>query len=332
MINRQIFVRVAPDRQGKLIQSGDALIGAAVNMVSRLRDHIERLDSGVAYAADDIAVLLRALVCDGNGNFVLQRLYSACGLERAMVTLSAPPRQGMDVRFSVGSIPTWERCAFHHSATIVPFTKWRKAPLLTIRSPLDSRTYTWGQFIAEYSHKWGGAHLDKVVPGPLQIVDRYAVGDFSLSGYLLRTAAVQTWILAQKAFEHHFREGASTGGGPAWPRATYYATGGIGSVPRDTREKGHLQWFYLTDNEANYLWYVDDTSPNNVMRLVIGGTPYDVRFTPTGLEGPTVKSIDFIEPRAPKSTSIRSGSRPNATPIKVNGTHINFTKEDDYYS
>jgi hypothetical protein len=54
-----------------LENTGWNLGGAALHMIARMRDHIERLDDGRAYAADDLAVVLRGLLCSGNGNRVL---------------------------------------------------------------------------------------------------------------------------------------------------------------------------------------------------------------------------------------------------------------------
>ena len=90
-------------------------------MVSRLRDHIERLDNGVVHAVDDIAVVLRALLCDGSGNNVMTRLYNDTKLKAPAIQLSPPAQQGRDVNFSVGSLPIDLPKAVNDGAVTIPF-------------------------------------------------------------------------------------------------------------------------------------------------------------------------------------------------------------------
>ena len=61
---------------GGLVHVGLGLSMGAMQLLTRLRDHIERLDGGHPYAADDLAVVLRALMHPGSRNDVLRRLYS----------------------------------------------------------------------------------------------------------------------------------------------------------------------------------------------------------------------------------------------------------------
>src|SRR5215469_16184910 len=90
---------------GSYLHVGEGITGSALQMTSRLRDHIERLDSGVAYAADDLAVVLRAMLCASKGNRVLRRIYEGLNVEEPKVLLSKPPASGDNVIFSVGSLP-----------------------------------------------------------------------------------------------------------------------------------------------------------------------------------------------------------------------------------
>jgi hypothetical protein len=320
--------RTLPGKLGDPVQSGDMLVGTALQLVSRLRDHIERLDSGIAYAADDLAVVLRVLLCHGKGNDVLQRLYGACGLARKELTLSAPPQIDQEVHFSVGSIPTWEPMASSHGAVATLFTKWPNVPLLVVKVSGQRKTYTWGKFIEDYAHKWGGAHLDTRVPPTLQMVDHHAVGDLVLSHYLIRMAAVQVWLLAQEAFGFYYRnrlprefpqEGRVT--------ARYAAHGGITTDPRDTRPKGHLQWFCRTSEVVAFLWYVDDDSRDNVMRLSLGSAPFDVYYTSerpsgTGRED----ALQFIGSRQPIWRSLATIGRDQEMTMPVKGVVKPFTK------
>jgi hypothetical protein len=99
---------------------GNHILGSAVQMTSRLRNHIERLDNGAVRAADDLAVVLRALLCPGTGNNVLRRLYQERGISEPEIILSIAPDANASTQFSVGSIPTREEGAIANGALRVP--------------------------------------------------------------------------------------------------------------------------------------------------------------------------------------------------------------------
>jgi hypothetical protein len=120
-------------------------------MVARLRDHIERLDDGCAYAVDDLAVVLRALLCSANGNRVLMRLAQSAGLSIPKVRLSRPTPAEDDVFFAVGSIPVSEPGAAADGAVEVPITKWMSLRVLTVQSAGSRATYTWDRFLGTYA-------------------------------------------------------------------------------------------------------------------------------------------------------------------------------------
>jgi hypothetical protein len=178
-------------------------------MLARLRDHIERLDDGVAHAADDLAVVLRALLCNSRGNDVLVRLLNACGRVRPQIILSRPPDTSEDVRFSIGSMPIQEKGALADGGTGIPITKWASTRMMVINTMGRRREFTWSQFLNDYANKWGGAHLDLRVPPHLQVIDQYATGGLFLSSYLLRVAAVEIWHATQKVLALHFRPDVS---------------------------------------------------------------------------------------------------------------------------
>lgn len=277
-------------RPGELDISGHALIGPAMQMTARLRDHIERLDNGVVYAVDDLAVVLRAMLCPGRGNDVLRRLYDVAGCPRPDVLLSRPPTSGPDVVFSVGAIPTRELGAVGDGATHVRLTKWPGTRFLVVTSAGRQMDYTWAEFLNGYANKWGGAHLDSAVPSHLQLIDYHAAGGLSLTGYLLRAAAVEVWYLAQAAFVKKLRGGPQALTDSQLEGARYSAPGGISTDPKDISHRGQLHWFSHTKSSAGLLWYVDETSDNNDLRLSLGSVPYDVHCSATDPE--TEKRIE----------------------------------------
>lgn len=224
---------------------GIQILGSAMQMTSRLRDHIERLDNGAVHAADDLAVVLRALLCPGKGNNVLLRLYRECGVSCPNILLSRPPVVNSDTQFSVGSIPTREAGAIADGAMRVPLKRWPDLPVLVVTLAGDRRNFTWNGFLNSYANKWGGAHLDVTVPSHVQFVDCYAAGGLSLTNYLLRTAAVEVWFLAQEVYRQVLRDEKLDSLRPEERESIRFsAQGGINTDPRKLCNKGQLQWFY----------------------------------------------------------------------------------------
>lgn len=306
---------------GELLNTGSVLGGAALQLVGRLRDHIERLDDGRAYAADDLAVVLRCLLCSGRGNRVLMRLTQADGLTVVpRVRLSRPVPDDDDVFFAVGSIPVDELGATSDGATEATLTKWMNRRVLTVTSAGSRTTYTWDRFLSAYAEKWGGAHLDEVVPPHLRMIDDHAVGGLPLSNYLLRTAAVAAWDAAQQILGEVFKEVVAkaqkaamnanvaqrqTRGFPA----IFAPHGGISEAPRGIESRGLLQAFVHRSEQIELLWYVDWTSSDNALHLRFGTLPSDIRYGSVAVpstEGP-VKLQAQRQPDGSKIIDVGAG-------------------------
>jgi hypothetical protein len=259
--------------------TGFGIVGSALHMVSRLRDHIERIDNGVVYAVDDLAVVLRALMCHGQGNSVLRRLHDECGVNQPSVLLSRAPAEDSKVQFSIGSIPTRETGAIADGAAYTSLSKWPNNPVLVVKLGDKQRKYTWDALLSDYANKWGGAHLDAVVPAHLQFIDLYYAGGLNLSGYLLRTAAVEVWFLAQNLFRQIFHpQSPNSFTAEELKQIKYVPEGGLNSDPRDISSRGQVQWFCHSTDMLSLLWYVDETSPDNAMHFQLGQIPYDLRY------------------------------------------------------
>jgi hypothetical protein len=274
---------------GELENTGWNLGGAALQMIARLRDHIERLDDGRAYAVDDLAVVLRALVCSGNGNRVLMRLGRSAGVSIPQVRLARPTPTEDDVFFGVGSIPTGEPGAMADGGVEVALTKWMSLHVLTVQSSGSRVTYTWDRFISTYAMKWGGAHLDPAVPAHLQMIDGHVVGGLPLSNYLLRMAGVAVWNAAQQMFREMFADvtvltdgktgrGVTAGDVTQGRVASYTAPGAMSTAPRDISSRGLLQGFCHRKDRVELLWYVDRNSAVNTLHLRLGTVPWDIRY------------------------------------------------------
>jgi hypothetical protein len=296
---RSMTRKMPETKPGELLNTGANLAGAALQLVGRLRDHIERLDDGRAYAADDLAVVLRCLLCSGKGNRVLMRLTQTDGLTVVpRVRLSRPAPDDDDVFFAVGSVPVDEPGASSDGATEATLTKWMNRRVLTVTSAGSRTTYTWNRFLSTYAEKWGGAHLDEVVPPHLRMIDDHAVGGLPLSNYLLRMAAVAAWDAAQEILGEVLKDvvakaekaskNANIAHGEARRHSAIFAPeGGISAAPRSIESRGLLQAFAHRTEQIELLWYVDSTSPDNALHLRFGTLPYDIRY-----EGSAVPSTE----------------------------------------
>lgn len=117
------------------------------------------------------------------------------------------------------------------------------AAVLVVTLAGDQRRFTWADFLYTYANKWGGAHLDVVVPEHLQFIDCYGAGGLSLTSYLLRAAtAVEVWLLAQQVYREVLQNDflASLDSSDR-EKAIFSAEGGIATAPRDRSNKGLLQ-------------------------------------------------------------------------------------------
>lgn len=161
-----------PTPRVKGTDATDSFLGQALHMLCRLRDHIDRLDRGAAYAVDDLAVVLRAMLYQGDGNRVLARLHKTVNAAPIEVLVSKPPMTGKEVIFSVGSLPATTEMAQQHGASWMPLQDWVKSPVVALRKGEKVEQYTWSALLNRYANKWGGAHLDTSIPADLRAVDR----------------------------------------------------------------------------------------------------------------------------------------------------------------
>ena len=327
---RQKRQPLAMPSQGDLLATRWNLFGATVQMVSRLRDHIERLDDGIVYAADDLAVVLRALVCPGRGNSVLLRLHGVSNQPPAFVRLSRPAPTDPSVWFAVGSVPIGEPGAMADGAVETSVPIWMSSIVLVVTTSGARRTYTWAQFLNEYANKWGGAHLDEAVPAHLRRIDEFASSGMPLSNYLLRMAGVAVWEAAQQLFRMMLSElGRDTRPAeihldlPAQvpsdsSRLIVGAPGANGDHPRDISAFGLLQGFWRRKEEADLLWYVDETSPDNALRLALGSLHWDLRYSNAAVQATQGPVEVRAQRQLDQSTSI-DVSDPSVGTCQMNG-------------
>ena len=258
--------------------------GSAVQLLARLRDHVARLDSGLAYASDDLAVVLRALVGSGRGNHVLARVADRTNQPLPTVQVSrAPNRDGVEI--SVGSIPVRFPGATVHGARTLTLRDWLQEPVAVVRAGGHRRALTWASFLADYANKWGGAHLDGEVPAFLPALDVFGAAGLSLPGYLLRTAALEVWDLGQRLLMTALVQDPQD-------HRVIDAVNGAGHGPADLSSRGQLQYLDIGHHQADLLWYVDRASSESDLRI----PGWEIKFTPDGLE--PADERPFVEQRS----------------------------------
>ena len=235
------------------LDRGGHFIGQSVHLVNRIRDHIERLDDGVEYAVDDLAVVMRAMLSNGRGNDVLGRLHRLANVD-VQIQLSRAPNVHSP-HFSIGSVPIAGAHADQDGAVWVPLARWAHTPVLRVVGGGEQRNYRWGAFLDTYANKWGGAHIDKEIPAHLPIIDVYEAGGHLLSAYLIRSAAVQAWLLGQALLTRIVTP--QVRGRPDGDVVGVGSPGSIDEPPADRRHKGELQFLDYTGDACDLVAYID---------------------------------------------------------------------------
>lgn len=267
------------------------------------------------HASDDLAVVLRTFVHRGTGNNMLLRMQEKFHLPEPRLTLSRAPSSTAD-RFSIGSLPTRPGATAGDAARTVGLKAWAHEPLLRVGvSERSVRNFTWAQFLNEYANKWGGAHVDDAVPASLLAIDRYAAGGLMLSTYLLRAGAVAAWEIGTSLVRS---APELLAGGLTANLMAVGVAGGISGPPRDRSAEGELQWLDHDSRGIDLLWYVDGNEPSSSIRLLAGGMPYTVTYTPgTAPPQASVPAV-FSGPRE-LNEAWPDGPPAAGAPISLNG-------------
>lgn len=254
------------------------LFAGLCNLVSRVSDHLARIDSGVFYAVDDLAVALRVLLHRGTGSGILLEAIKEFGIESPPVLFSEPPPT--DCIFGVGSIPFTEyRDGFETEKMVIgSIEAWLNHRVLIVDFEDEPREISWRKFLGDYPNKLGGAHLDRrKVPTYLELMDWYGAADLSLSGYLLRVAGVMTWHSTQ----HVICELVKSLGFDVPDGYIFGSAGSDFQPPEDLYERGMLSTFGCNNEGMALTWFVDDNSLNR-LRLYYDGAAWDYTHTADG--------------------------------------------------
>ncbi|ANP74835.1 hypothetical protein [Cryobacterium arcticum] len=305
------------------------LKGQTLHLLARLRDHIERIDTGKAYAVDDLAVVLRAFLHPGRGNDVLGRLAKSAGLESLEIELSRPPSTGPDVYLAFGSVPTSFRQTSELGGRKVSIKQWPLEPVAHIQIGKDAKTWSWANLVSEYANKWGGSHLDKQVPQHLPLLDHLGVSGYGLTTYLFRAAAVEIWHKAHFILKSSWF--VKSGRKLTIEEIESFRVGTPGDIsedPRDISSRGRFEWYEWTSSHVDFLYLGDETT--NGSAQLYTGMSWDMAVSFEGAKASD--PIPVQRPREPGVTSLTEADFSENKTLPVRGRLLSFQQLDREYS
>jgi hypothetical protein len=275
--------------------------GALVHLASRLADHIHRVDEGNVAAADDLASVLRTLVCDGKGNHAVRTGCDVFGIRPPQLQISRAPETG-DCYLALGSVPVPGVGAAVHGARTMGLAPWINEPLFRFAG---GRRMTWNRFIAGFASKWGGSHLDLDDLDEFLAIERHTAAGLVLSTYLLRVAGVAVWDATQTVLRHVLPAPNALPDGIAISEYAFAAPGATAARPTYRADRGQIQWLTLGSLTMDFGWYVDAASTTNTLRPAFGAVPYDITYQNGSVSVPPI-----VEPlQQAKAVTVPSPAR-----------------------
>jgi len=299
--------------------------GQTLHLLSRLRDHIERIDAGKAYAVDDLAVVLRAFLHPGRGNDVLRRLARSAGLSSIEIELSRAPSVGPDVFLAFGSVPTSYRQTSELGGRKVTIDDWPLEPVAHVQLGTNAKTWSWAQLVSEYANKWGGSHLDELAPQHLPLLDHLGVAGYGLTTYLFRAAAVEIWRQAHFILNSSWfvRSGQKLTDKEV-KSFRISSPGDITADPTDISSRGRFEWYEWTSNHVDFLYLGDDTV--NASAQIYTGMSWTMAVTYEGAEPEMSKPVQ--RPREPSARPLTEADFSEGKTLKVLGRVKSFQELD----
>jgi len=173
--------------------SDDQIIEQTVRLGRRLSSHLNRIDAGDSEAEDDLAVVLRILLCPGEGDKLLLRVAKRFHLDLPDVSASPPAADEKDTYVSLGAVPDDPTLSSPGFSQTYGFSQWVGTTALVLAATQRKR-HTWAQVISDFGNTYG-AHVGKTVPEVLSEVELLGASHTSLGSFLLRRAGV----VAEKA-------------------------------------------------------------------------------------------------------------------------------------
>lgn len=293
------------------------LFFALTNLASRISDHIQRVDRGVYYAVDDLAVALRVLLKTGQGSGLLLRCVDEFEVEMPFVVVSKPAP--MWATLGVGLIPVWRLLPGHRVNEsddrrffALRLDDWLKLDrgIVYRRDDGELSKVSWEAFIGHYANRLSGAHLDRRGgPEYLYKLDWNGAGGLALSNYLLRTLGVLAFELIQEVLY-----GVAAKLGIALSDGFVFAgPGAPHHYPEMQADLGMLMFFAYSKNGMEFEWHVDEESRLSRMRLFFNNAVWDYSWTTdSGLSADKyqepLSEYIYQAPRYPRYPDQQAGS------------------------
>ncbi|MFJ4996547.1 hypothetical protein ACIP5T_00200 [Microbacterium sp. NPDC088619] len=169
----------------------EEFIAAFVRASRRLSRHLDYVDAGDEDARDDLALILRMLVCPGNGDKLIGRAVDRFKLDEPIVLCGGAPPDRKTAYLYIGSIPNSGSSGDpEESLRSVPFMQWALSTVI-VTGRSTPRVVKWTELISSYANTYG-AHASGTVPDLLGHVSLLGVAATDLGTYLLRQAGRAT--------------------------------------------------------------------------------------------------------------------------------------------
>ncbi|ACL42454.1 hypothetical protein Achl_4503 (plasmid) [Pseudarthrobacter chlorophenolicus A6] len=277
------------------------LAGYLMSGAARLRDHIERIDDGAAYAVDDLALVLRLLVSGGRGGELIARTANSYGIQLPKFGISAEAGTAPELVWAAGALPTTEALG---TGGLVDISQLRFKTAIRIQPGSKQVDLTWDKFIRDYANYWG-THVGDSIRDDVHLADRIGtVAGLPLTTYMLRETAVAAWYSAQYVVRNAIVQDnpqffADVDIADEDLKVWISPPGGLNEPPKTRGELGKFQSGTNAGSTASLVWAVEDslTEGRTLGELFIGGMPYQIKLAPEG--GTTQGAYDVPRQRSP---------------------------------
>jgi hypothetical protein len=268
------------------------LAGYLISGAARLRDHIERIDEGAAYAVDDLALVLRLLVSGARGGELISRTAQSYVIPLPKFGVSAEPEPVQGLVWGAGALPTTETLAAGGFADI---SELRFKTALRIHTGSKRMDLTWDKLIRDYANNTWGTHVGDSIRDDVHLADRIGTAaGLPLTTYMLREIAVAAWYSAQFVIRNaiiqddpgYFRDPAleeveAEDAEDAEDAETWLSPpGGINNPAKARGELGKFQSCTNAGSAASWVWAVEYpvTAGRTLGELYVGGLNYQIKF------------------------------------------------------
>ncbi|MHA7297672.1 hypothetical protein [Pseudarthrobacter sp. MDT3-1] len=295
------------------------LAGYLMSGAARLRDHIERIDEGVAYAVDDLALVLRLMVSGARGGELISRTAQSYDTPLPKFGVSPAPEPVPGLVWGAGAIPTTDTLG---AGNLLDISQIRFKTALRIQPGAKRVDFTWDKLIRDYANYWG-THVGDNIRDDMPAADRIGTAaGVPLVTYMLREVAVAAWYSAQFVLRHAILQDDPTffadidltdGEQNIWVAPQ----GGIDEPPRVRGELGKFQGGINAGLTSSFAWAVEypPTAGLTLGELLVGGLPYEIKVSTGGASNQSDYDVTRQRtPSFPTEVKVTPGKSVKLTP------------------